>query len=183
MKAGIELTFSTMVVSILAVVVLLVTLGIFLGILNPVKELGCGITDAARQQLAEMMAQPDTRLFAVPHGSSCSAKDDIRFLLGIRNSGEGRKLYISVYTDSAFSGSKKLDQESLDTATNWLAYPSAIALQDSETQTIEIWVKPYRPAGDRYEFAAIACATLPCSTIGDSSDIYGDAYFTLKLKK
>jgi hypothetical protein len=185
-KGAFELSLSFIIIVVFAVIVLSLAIAWIQGIFGGISPLTHQVTDVARQQLLETIAQSDRRVdIAAPDVTKWKRGETGSYAVGVRNvhSDQDKAFSMNVYLEEiggALAG--KSASAYASSVEKWLTFSKDIFVSKSSSETSDIIIKPPANADTGiYMFRIVVCDAGTCRNL-DSGGLYGSAQFTIEIE-
>jgi len=188
MKRGaFQLSLSFIVVVVFAVIVLSLAIAWIQGIFEVLNPLTHSITDVARQELLDRIAQSDARVgIAAPDVTQWQRGETGSYAVGVRNvrSDLDVRFSMDVYLEELGGALAGKSINAYATAVRkWLTFSSEVFVAKSSSETADIVIKPPADAETGiYMFRIVVCDSGSCNNGLQSGGLYGSAQFTLEIE-
>jgi hypothetical protein len=185
-KGAIQMSLGLIVAVVFAVILLSLLLSWVYGIFTPFEEITHKVTDVARQELLNRLAQGGGRVgIAAPAVTEWTRGQTGSFSLGIRNNDPATdKTYsINVYLEQLGGNLAGTSAASLQSeVASWLTFSSTEFVERGGSKSSNIIIKPDANAQTGiYLLRAVVCDAASCTDI-NSPNLYGSAQFAIEIK-
>lgn len=187
-KGAFQLSLGFIVIVVFAVIMLSLSIAWIQGIFNVLNPLTHEVTEVARQELLQRMAQNNQRVgIAAPAVIDWKRGETGSYALGIRNMDTSldKTFYISVYLDQvggALASQNPPSSQMVSEINAWLTYAPSEFIPASDSKTSDIIIKPPTDANTGiYMFRVVVCDAQPCTDMSSLS-IYGSEQFSVEIE-
>ncbi len=185
-KGAFQLSLSFIIVVVFAVIVLSLAIAWIQGIFGTLNPLTHSVTDVARQELLDRIAQSDSRVgIAAPDVTQWNRGETGSYAVGVKNINSDRdvRFTMNVYLEEiggALAGKSVAAYSS--PVRKWLTFSDTVFVESSGSATSDVVIQP--PANAEkgiYMFRIVVCDSSVCTDL-NSAGLYGSQQFTLEIE-
>ena len=185
-KGAIQMSLGMIVAVVFSVILLSLLLTWVFGMFSPIEEITHKVTDVARQELLNRLAQSGGRVgIAAPAVTQWKRGETGSFSLGIRNNdpANDRTYGVNVYLEQLGGALAGQPAASLKAEIDkWLTFSKTEFVEAGGSKSSNIIIKPSINAQTGiYLLRAVVCAAPACTDM-NSASLYGSAQFAIEIK-